>query len=452
VPAIAHTIVRAVRMAGRAATLLALQCSGALGLSPPLPPGSLGPRAIARFGGESFYVDAFRRYGPVFKVLWNRNLAVCVVGFDRARRVLAIHGQALAQLTIDITPLVPKGFLRGMRRDDHHDYRALIVGAMRHDLASGCEAELRDLIRLELTQLAQQASQGIDSGHPVLTPRLHRLATRALLLAFFGQRSGNGTFDEFESGFDALSANGVVVHIGEPQRRAFARLRAAVQMEIERRRHSPPPASTSVLDHLAAHANPRAVDETMIGNLIYMVELGRYDIRSLLRWLVKHLSDHPDVVVSMSSSLPDRIETDEARTPLAHASVLETLRLEQIDALNRSVVEEFEFEGLRIPAGAALRVLLRESHRDPSVFAAPDEYRPCRFAAASPPSRHYAPFGFGEHRCVAAQFVVAFATMFVEELVGGYTWTVARDGPIEKLSHAWEPAASFEIACVGRQA
>jgi cytochrome P450 len=91
-------------------------------------------------------------------------------------------------------------------------------------------------------------------------------------------------------------------------------------------------------------------------------------------------------------------------------------------------------------------VLLRESHRDPTAFEAPDAYRPCRFATSPPPSRHYAPFGLGEHRCVAAEFVLDFATMCVVELLSGYTWTVASDGASEKRSHAREPADNFEIA------
>src|SRR5215831_5975319 len=113
------------RVAARAMEIAAIQCASAIRLSPPLPPGSLGLRGIARFGNQSFYLRAFQRYGPVFKVLWNRNLTICIVGFDRARRLLAIHGRALAQLTVDITPLVPAGFLRGMAEEQHRRYRAL---------------------------------------------------------------------------------------------------------------------------------------------------------------------------------------------------------------------------------------------------------------------------------------------------------------------------------------
>jgi cytochrome P450 len=400
---------------------------------------------VARFGDQRFYLRAFQRYGPVFKVLWNRNIAVCVVGFDRARRLLAIHGRALAQLTIDITPLVPKGFLRGMAREDHRQYRALILAAIRNDLAAGCATPLRDLLSSELTLLAHHTGHEASPRHAVLTPRLHQLATRSLLIAFFGQRPGDVAFAQLESGFNTLSVNGVVSHLGEEQHSAFTALRSCIEDLIERQKNEAPAVAASVLSRLVAQHDPRATDETMIGNLIYMVELGRYDIRSLLRWIVKHLSDHPGVVASLAAVPADGTTSGDVRASLARACVMETLRLEQVDALNRTVAAEFMFDGHRFPTGAAVRVLLRESHRDPAVFEEPDQYRPCRFAATSPSSRDYAPFGLGEHRCVASEFVVDFATLCVEELTGGFTWSVANDGPSEKLSHAWEPSASFEI-------
>jgi cytochrome P450 len=418
----------AARVVARAMEIATIQCASVLRLSPSLPPGSLGPRGIARFGNHSFYQRAFQRYGPVFKVLWNRNLTICIVGFDRARRLLAIHGRVLAQLTIDITPLVPMGFLRGMAEEQHDRYRPLILTAMRNELAAACGGLLRELIRSELAELARCAKETVQADRRVLTPCLHRLATRCLLIAFFGERPGDDLFATLERGFDSLSTDGVVVHIGDAQRRGFADLQACTKTLFEHSR-STNRAAVCVLDRLSAQHDERAIDDTMIGNLIYMVELGRYDIRSLLRWVIKHLSDHPTADVS-----------------LARACVLETLRLEQIDALNRIATVNFEFDGFRIPAGAAVRVLLRESHRDPAAFETPDAYRPCRFATIAPASRNYAPFGLGEHRCVAAEFVLDFATMCVEELLTGFTWTVASDGASEKLSHAWEPANNFEIA------
>ncbi len=38
-----------------------------------------------------------------------------------------------------------------------------------------------------------------------------------------------------------------------------------------------------------------ALDETILTNIIYMVETGRFPIFSLMRWTTKYCVDHPDL-------------------------------------------------------------------------------------------------------------------------------------------------------------
>jgi cytochrome P450 len=191
-----------------------------------------------------------------------------------------------------------------------------------------------------------------------------------------------------------------------------------------------------------------AVDETVVGNLIYMVEMGRYDVRSLMRWVLKYLSDAPEVVAELRSALAARTEGTDC--PLAESIVLETLRLDQAEALNRAVVADFDFEGYRIPKGSALRVLIRESHQDAATFADPEHFKPCRFAGKTYPGHAYAPFGVGEHRCIAATLVVRLSQLLVEELASGYEWSVGGDGSRFRGRYHWEPAPGFDLVLRAR--
>jgi cytochrome P450 len=179
-----------------------------------------------------------------------------------------------------------------------------------------------------------------------------------------------------------------------------------------------------------------------------MVDTGRYDIRGLFRWVLKYLSDHPHVI----DDLRERRTKVEAVGSFAEACVLETLRLDQAEALGRDVTNDFVFEGFLIPKGSALRVALRESHRDAQTFPAPDEYRPCRFATRKYGPDAYAPFGIGEHRCIAGNHVVRLATWLVEELVDGFDWTVADDGPRHRGLYHWEPSPLFSLRLWARSA
>ena len=443
VPAQASRATQTWRELKRAAALVRMQVGGMLGAGPRLPPGSLGIGGIARRGDESFYLRKFRRHGPVFKVLWNRNLAVCVVGFQRARRLFAVHAQALATVHIDIRSFVPHGFLRTMAAEPHARYRKLFLSALRPESTVPWEPEIRHAIRAEFQALAVPTDRAAAGADAALIRCLNRIATRALLIPFVGLPPGDPMFLALEEGFQRLGPNGFVFPIGPEQVDAFGNLRVLMwQIVSALKANARTSSAPGVLGRLLAHDAGSKVDETVVGNLIYMIEIGRYDVQSLLRWIVKYLSDHPAVVDELSAKPPH----DGSSTTLAEACVLETLRLDQAEALNRVVREEFVFEGFRVPKGSALRVMLRETHQNSDVFPEPERYQPCRFVGKSYSADDFAPFGVGGHRCIVGTMVIRLCSLAVEELVAGFTWTVVGDGPRFRGRHHWEPSQNFAIA------
>jgi cytochrome P450 len=442
----AQALRRSWRTLQRAANVTRLTVLGALGIGPRLPPGTLGPSALARYGDDRFYWRRFRRYGPVFKVLWNQNLTVCIVGFERAKRLFAAHGAALLPLTIEIESFVPFGFLRRMAPQPHAMYRGRFLSALRSDPTDTWEEDLRRLIRAELDGLIEADRSEAASA---LTPALDRIATRALLTMFFGVRPEQPQFALLEAGFRRMGPHEFVYPLGADQHAGYDAIRSLVWQAAK------PTASDSswahpegVLGRLIS-SDPSAFDETIVGNLIFMVEMGRYDVRSLMRWVLKYLSDAPGVIADLRNAVTTR--ADGALPALAESIVLETLRLDQAEALNRSVVADFEFEGHHIPKDSALRVLIRESHQDAAAFSEPEQFKPCRFSGKTYPSHAYAPFGVGDHRCIAARQVVRLCQLLVEELAFGYEWSVVGDGSRFRGRYHWEPAPSFDIALSHRR-
>ena len=406
---------------------------------PRLPPGSLGPSSVVRLGDDRFFLNRSRKYGAVFTTLWSRKLAVCVIGLERGRRLLSAHSAVLRPRALEIDSFVPKGFLRRMRGDDHRRYRTGFLDAFRQDVPSAWDAHWRSILRAELGTLARLHAT-TPATPDQLAVALDRIAIRLLLVVCFGLPPGNPTFDVLETLFSRLEA--WVYPRSPAQYAAFDELRKTVSsMAHEVAPESAARAGEGVLRRLARGTLGPTVDQTVVGNLIYMVDTGRYDMRSLFRWILKYLSDHPDVIAALRA--PGAAA--DAVTPLAEACVLETLRLDQAESLNRDVLEDFTFEGYRIPKGSAVRILLRESHRDAETFPAPDEYRPCRFATRKYGSDAYAPFGIGEHRCIVGPLVVRLGAMLVEELVSGFEWSVAGDGPRHHGRYHWEPSPSFAI-------
>jgi cytochrome P450 len=306
---------------------------------------------------------------------------------------------------------------------------------------AGHEAEFRRIIRTELDGLA-----AARTGTETLAERLHsaldNISIRLLSLTVLGIAPDALEFPALVSDYRRLGPDGYVAAVGPAQRDAYAAIRAVVlHVAAAMRTRDDGGYCDSVLARLVRNS-AQEIDDTIIGNAIYMVERGRHDLRDLLRWIVKHLSDHPAVVADVRA-ICARPGADRR---LSEACVQETLRLEQAELLLRRATAPFTLEGYHVPKGSWVCALLRESHRDPAHFPEPDRYRPERFLERTYTVNEYAPFGFGDHQCLGRTFNLRAGATFVEELATGYDWTVVGDGPRVFGPFHWKPSASFAIA------
>ncbi|MFO1028338.1 MAG: cytochrome P450 [Acetobacteraceae bacterium] len=414
---------------------------GSLRVQPPLPPGPLGPRSISRFGDHNFFRRRWQRFGPIFKYIFSRRLTIGVGGFQRARQLFREHGEALSPATVNISAFVPHGHLRSMTSPHHEQYRSQFNLALHGDVITAWDATLRAIALDELTRLADATARGTPPKE-LMVPTLDRITLRWLLLLSYGLRPDDGTFRSLEAAHMKMGPSGFVYPLGPPQHEAFAELRSLVtQIAASIRTAGRSDAGDSALRRLPTASLEPEVDPTIVGNLIFMVEMGRYDLRGLLRWILKYLSDHPAVVTELRRLR----DAGGGLQDYARACVQETLRLDQASGLLRNVVKDFTFEGYRFPAGSLVRVLTWESHRDATSFQNPDEYRPDRFVQPAHDPDNYAPFGIGEHRCIAAQMVVRLSTLFIEVLINNFTWRVVGDGPRFYGKFHWEPSLDFAI-------
>ena len=438
---IADRLENAVHRAAWHAARVRIQLRDTTGREPRLPPGSLSASCpFKALADDRFYLEQFRRYGSIFKLFWGSgHLKVCVVGLALGRRLLNQHRGAVRPETVDITPLVPADYLRSMIPAVHPMYRRLFVAAFRQDPVAAWEVELRALVARELGRLADVV--GADGRAQHLYAALDAIALRALLMMIFGVRPDDVSASQLEDAYRRLGPDGHVVAVGARQKEAFHAIRTIVLAILQAMTHNDPARfGDSIMKRLVI-ADAASIDDTVIGNAIYMVERGHHDVRDLLRWVLKYLGDHPPVVRELGADGIDPAY----RKKLAEACVLETLRMDQAELLKRRAVKAFTFEGFHVPRDSWVAILLRESHRDPHVFPEPDAFRPHRFLERTFSADEYAPFGIDEHQCIAASMVVQTATLFVEELIKGFSWSVCSDGPRRYGHFHWEPSAAFAI-------
>jgi len=425
------------------AARLRIEAYALLPLRGRLPPGPLALSAYRdAVRDDRFYMKQYGRHGPIFKLFWgSRHLKVCIVGYPLARRLLQQHRSSLGPvMTTSIAPLVPAEYLRAMNPAIHPHYRSLFVATLRNDLITGCEPGIRQIIRDELDQLTELVQT--ESRLALLfRETLDRITMRLLFLVILGVRGNAEIFPDLAAAYYRLGPDGHVSPVGPEQRAAFRAIRDMVLQIVDSLQHAGTAGcNDNVLSRLTLAAEP-LVDDTVIGNVIYMVERGRHDFRDLLRWMVKHLCDNPSVVTELRTEF-----TTPGTSPrLAEACVMETLRLEQAEAVGREALVPFTLEGYHVPKGSWVGALLREAHRDPNVFPEPDRFRPHRFLERTYSANEYSPFGIDEHQCIARSLSLRAGGMFVEELARGYSWSVATDGsPVFNGIH-WQPSPSFAI-------
>jgi cytochrome P450 len=367
---------------------------------------------------------------------------VCVVGLALGRRLLREHGAALRPVTLKLEPLFPKGFLRQMQGEDHRRYRKALLRAIRGEDLTANHRALDAIAADALARYAATPRSDEDSAADFIRT-LNAVASGMLIQTFFGAQFGSPPFERVLAGYHKLGPYGLVWNLGPAQHAAFAEIRDYLLAEFGGAAAARPAGSeSSILGQLVREG---ALDATLLGNLIYMVEMGRYDTYSLFRWLAKYAADHPALLDAIA-----REESADAPPPgrrsLAEAFVIETLRTDQSERLTRVAQRDLVFEGLLIPKYATVRICLWEPHHDAAVFPDPFRFDPTRFLAAKDPGAdEFAPFGLDAHQCPFGDLAIGLGVIFLRALARSHVPISVGDGlPVKGLYH-WEPASRFGV-------
>ena len=396
-----------------------------------LPPGGLIDIGELEHAHRTLLIDFAQRHGPVFKGLMERRLTVFVVGNSLGRRLLKEQAGAMRAVSIRLESLFPHGFIRGMEGDRHRTYRkALVRGVAAMDMQSFAP-------RFEAI-----VSTALNSHVNVLQPKgalkawdvtLGQIATSTMIMLFFGPQPGDAAHERLIAAYHRLGPRGVVWNVTPIEADAYRALAtdvAALGAD-----------SGGLLGALRAQG---PVDATMLGNLIYMVELGRYDLRGLLRWISRYAADHAAWTDSVAISAAPALAPDDA-TLAARAFVLEALCMDQSERLMRDVLHDIVFDGWLIPRGSMVRVCMWEAHKNAEHFPQPFRFEPDRFRDATSESEHFSPFGLDHHHCPLAGPVVEIAVAFLRVLARNFLVHGRGAEPAVRGPNHWEPSPRFEI-------
>jgi len=158
----------------------------------------------------------------------------------------------------------------------------------------------------------------------------------------------------------------------------------------------------------------RLSDVEVRDELMTMFFAGHETSAAALTWALYLLGEHTDVADRLRAEIATEIGVrpaemaDLARLPLLGQVVKETLRLyPPAWVFDRSPLHDLVLGGFAIPRGANILFSPWVVHRDPMLWESPEEFRPERFAGATPPRRAYLPFGDGPRICIGNRFAEA---------------------------------------------
>jgi cytochrome P450 len=152
---------------------------------------------------------------------------------------------------------------------------------------------------------------------------------------------------------------------------------------------------------LAEDAGDTLSEGEMLSTAILLLVAGHETTVNLIGGGVLALLEHPDEM--------ERLRTDPA---LVRTGVEEMLRyVTPVQLTGRSLTAPMTVQGVDMPQGALVMILLGSANRDPAVFDDPE-----RFDLGRADNRHLG-FGFGIHHCLGAPLARLEAQVAIGELV-----------------------------------
>ena len=254
----------------------------------PLPPGSLSNLYSREVRDQRYLLKQTQIHGPIFKTRMGENLAICVVGLDRCRRLIAAREHSLTPASVELKPITPNGFMREMKGETHTKYRSILIKGVRSVGAQRNRTVHERIITQALTNYAASSKSQVS---PECYIRVLDTITQSILLHLFFGAEPNSVYQKnlvrsYHKLWDPLWH----YYMSDLQIEGYKEVKAQILASLQ----SNP--SESVQQSIVGRIHEAgALDETILTNIIYMVETGRFPIFSLMRWTTKYCVDHPDL-------------------------------------------------------------------------------------------------------------------------------------------------------------
>ncbi|XRQ09890.1 cytochrome P450 [Actinomadura welshii] len=418
------------------------------------PPGPRLPRwlqtVLALHDPVGYFERCRRRYGDVFRVGFVGIPPVAYVADpDLAHQVFSTDrdiGQAGEARKPFLEPLVGVNSLICLDGDDWLRQRRLLGSAFhgrrieryRAEIAAiaaahvrewpvGEELRLRPRIQVITLEMILRVVFGVrDAGrvarlHELLPPLLETWESLNSLISVLPRP----LWERVEPVLARMPRNQVARFAG-----LFARTDEVLYAEIAERRAAADLADRAdVLSVLlrARDGDGRAMTDLELRDaLMTLIVAGHETTATGLAWAFERLVRNPRVLERLT-----RAVIDGGDPGYLDAVIKETLRTRPVGPdMPRYTTGPVELGGYLIPAGWWVNPSATLLHNLPRHFPDPEEFRPERFLAESPPA--WMPFGGGRRKCLGAQLAMLEMQAVIPAALERYRFRAAGSGAPEK--------------------
>nr|XP_043636865.1 xanthotoxin 5-hydroxylase CYP82C4-like [Erigeron canadensis] len=187
--------------------------------------------------------------------------------------------------------------------------------------------------------------------------------------------------------------------------------------------------------------------ETIIkATTLILILTGSESTAETLTWALSLLLNNPRVLKAAQKELEDHVgknkwveESDIKNLTYLQAIVKETLRMYPPGPLAgpREAIEKCYIGGYHVPKGTRLIVNVWKLHRDPQVWADPNDFKPERFLEKHSNINYqgqnfeYIPFSSGRRMCPASTFALQVIHLTLARLLQGFDYSTPNGKPVD---------------------
>ena len=200
-----------------------------------------------------------------------------------------------------------------------------------------------------------------------------------------------------------------------------------VVKEIIKRRRQQGLTGRKDLLHLMMTANEETTvegvsklsDDEIVAQSIIFLLAGYETSSNTLSFLLYHLALNPDVQDKLRTEIKEAVESNAKRKSLHELAqnmdyldcvIKESQRLcPAAPQVNRECCEDYDLNGIHIPAGTEIMIPIYVLHHDPDAWQKPEKFDPERFRGPAKDARHafqFLPFGAGPRNCIGVRFAL----------------------------------------------